>query len=179
MLYLLTSLATLSTGLSFFARDYAALTERIRSDIRIPVSAAILDFAAPALFLLAGALSFCTKKESNWGRWITAAAVLIMLAPLLHREHGWKLFVETAGPLVSAVFILDSMVRWPSSIAIIASVICGITQCQMMIYGIQTYWDFGGSISTLLADITPLSLVTASLITAIACHLLMRRKAIG
>jgi hypothetical protein len=179
VLYLLTSLATLSTGLTFFAEDYAALTGAIKSRIRVPASLAILDFAAPALFLLASALSFWTKKESNRGRWITVAAVLIMLAPLIHGEHGWKLFVETAGPLVCAVLILDSMMRWPSAIAMIASVMCGITQGQMMIYGIERYWDFGGSISTFLVEITPLSLVTASLIAAIAHHLAMRKSAVG
>jgi hypothetical protein len=125
VLYLLTSLATLCTGFIFFAEDYAPLTGALRSDVRIPVSLAILYFAAPAVFLLASALSFWTKKQSNRGRWITMVAVLVMLTPLIQREHGWKLFIETAGPLVSAVFVLDSMVRSPSAIAMMASATSG------------------------------------------------------
>jgi len=179
VIHLLTSLATLFTGFTFFAGDYALSTRGTRTNIRELAAFAILNFAAPAVFLLASALSFWPKKQSNRGRWITAASVLIMLAPLIVREHGWKLYIQTTGSLVSAVFVLDSLMRWPSAIAMIATVICGLTQGQMMIYGIERYWDFGGTISTLLVEITPPFLVTASLITAIACHLAMRKRAVG
>lgn len=129
-LYLLTSLVLLWTGFTFFAEDYGVLN-RITG---MTASLVILDFTAPALFLLGSALSLWTKDQSNKARWITAAVVLIMLVPLITREYGWKLFAETAGPLISAVFVLDSLVRKASAVVLIAAVTCGITQGQELIF---------------------------------------------
>lgn len=177
-LYLLTSLVLLWTGFTFFAEDYAVFNRANRNDIRESVSLVLLDFTAPALFLLGSALSLWAKDQSNKARWITATAVLVLLAPLIHREHGWKLFIETAGPLISAVFVLDSLVRKASAVVLIAAVTCGITQGQELIFAFERYWSFGGPISMFLTKITPLLLVTASGVGAIASLVTTRKSAL-
>jgi len=174
-LYLLTSLVLLWTGFTFFAEDYGVLNRINRNDVP---SLVILDFTAPALFLLGSALSLWTKDQSNKARWITGAVVLITLVPLITREQGWKLFAETAGPLISAVFVLDSMVRKASAVVLIAAVTCGITQGQELIFAFERYWSFGGPISTFLTKITPLLLVTASGVGAIASLITTRKRAL-
>jgi len=175
-LYLLTSLITLFASWALFAHLYDTPA---KSYIRALVSLATLYFAAPTLFLLASALSFWTKEESNWARWIAGASVLIILAPLIHREHGWKLFIETVGPLISIVFVLDSLVRRPSTIAVIAAVTYGIFQGDDLYFRLWFYWRFGGTVPYFLTEITTPLLVTASLVAAIASSLAMRKRSLG
>jgi hypothetical protein len=177
-LYLLTSLVLLWTGFTFFAEDYGVLNRINRNGVRESASLVILDFTAAALFLLGSALSLWTKDQSNKARWITAAVVLIMLVPLITQEHGWKLFAETAGPLISAVFVLDSLVRKASAVVLIAAVTCGITQGQELIFALERYWLFGGPVSMFLTKITPLLLVTASGVGAIASLVTTRKRAL-
>ena len=173
VLYLLTALATLFAGAAFFAHDYAA---PFRSYYIGSVYLAILNFAAPVFFTLASASSFWTKGESNRARWVTIVAVIIILVPLIHFAHGWKLYADTAGGLICLVFVQDLLARRSSAIAISAAATYGITQGVSLYFWLLDYWDVGGSIAHLLAEITPLFLVTASLVAAITPHHTVRDR---
>jgi hypothetical protein len=136
----------------------------------------MLNFAAPVFFLLAGVSSVWTKEKSNWARWITSGVVLMILVPLIRREHGWKLYAEAAGGLICLVFIHDLLLGRPSVIAITSTVTYGITQGVSLSFWLLNYWDFGGSIPYLHVEITPLFLVAASLLVAVATLLTGRER---
>jgi hypothetical protein len=167
VLYLITALATLFAGTAFFTNDYAAPFRRYYIG---SVSLAILNFAAPVFFILASASSIWTKGESNRARWVTIGAVLIIFVPLIHFDHGWKPYAGAVGGLICLVYVHDSLVRRSSAIAISAAATYGITQGVSLYFWLLNYWDFGGSIANLLAEITPLFLVTVSLLAAITSH---------
>jgi hypothetical protein len=161
-IYLLTSIATAFAGWQIFALDWHFSTH-----VRVLVYSAILDFAAPTCFLLAGISSLCAKEQSSRARWITAAVVVILSVPLIRHEQGWRLFAEVVGPLVSVVFILDSLAR-PSAMVVIAIASYGLTQGGDVFPWADT-WKSGGPLPLLAVQLLTSVLVVASLASAIAC----------
>jgi hypothetical protein len=168
ILYFLTAVATLSVALASFNLTHA-VTSAINA--RWLVSFAILDFAVPTIFLLAGMSAFINDK-SKASLWITAATTLIGLM-LFSFDYGlgWRPFSEAAGSLLSVVFILSSSARQASTIAAIGAVIYAVVQGEALILNLQSYWKFGASPQHLLATITPPILVLSSLVMAVASHI--------
>jgi hypothetical protein len=167
-IYLLTSIATAFAGWQIFALDWHFSTH-----VRVLVYSAILEFAAPTCFLLAGISSLCAKEQSGRARWITAAVVVILSVPLIRHEHGWRLFAEVVGPLVSVVFILDSLAR-PSAMVITAIATYAMAQFGDIFPWVET-WTSGRPIPLLVAQLITSFLVVTSLIWAIASMLATRK----
>jgi uncharacterized membrane protein YozB (DUF420 family) len=131
ILYSLTALATLIVGLASFDSMCAALSP---INQRWLASIAVIDFATPTVFLLAGISAIWTSDKSRAPRWICAAGVLIVLM-LVFVHHGvrWRLFLEAAGALISLVFILGSLVRQASTIAGIGIAVYALLQAHSSI----------------------------------------------
>jgi hypothetical protein len=171
-LYFLTALATLNAGLVSFNFLYSVISP---INHRWLASYVILVFAAPTVFLLAGISAFGTNNKSMASRWITAAALLIVLMLICaHYGLGWRLFSKATGALLSIVFILGSSVRQASTIAGIGTVVYAVLQGPDLISNLQMYWAFGGSRQHLLATIMTPILVTASLVMAVLSHVKTR-----
>ena len=164
ILYLLTALATLNAGLASF-KSVSALFSTI--NLRWLPSFAIIDFAVPTIFLLAGLSAVWPNRASTMSRWITASAVFILLVDLCVRHGlGWKAFSEAAGVLISAVFVTGSLAKHASAIAGTGVLLYAVALGQDLILRLQFYWAFGGSYRHLLATLSPPVLVAASLIVA-------------
>jgi hypothetical protein len=169
ILYLLTALATLNAGLASFSSIYAALSP-INAH-RWAASFAVIEFASPTIFFLAGVSAFWKDEESKASKWIAAGVVLLGLAIFfLHQGFSWRSLAEGAGALVSGVFILSSLVKHSSRIVLIGTVIYAVAQGLEMVLSLRMYWAFGGSIQNLLATITTPILVLASLAMAVTLY---------
>jgi hypothetical protein len=87
---------------------------------------AILGFAAPPFFFLAG-LSARFQDRSKVPPWIASAVTIFVLScALIPLPNGWTLFAKTAGPIVSFIFLIGLPGWWASSIAAIATAIYGV-----------------------------------------------------
>jgi hypothetical protein len=168
ILFVLTAFAAYYIGLASFSATAAGL-----SPINfhwLPIFSNIY-FAAPTVFLLAGISAIWPNRESAAPRWITALMVFVVLMHVfIHRGLGWKPFLETAGTLVSIVFVLGLLARHASTIAGMGIVLYAVVLSQDSIVRLQFYWAFGGSYLRLLATVSPPILVTASLVVAISLH---------
>jgi hypothetical protein len=169
-IYFLASLATAFAGLQIFALDW-----RFGTNVRALAYSAIFAFAAPTCFLLASISSLCAKEQSSRARWIAAAAVLVLSAPLIRHEHGWRLFAGVAGPLVSTVFIIASLAS-PSAMVVIAIAVYGLAQGGDVFPWVDT-WKSGGPLPMLAVQLLTSLLVGAALLSAIACMLATRKSA--
>jgi hypothetical protein len=174
ILYLFTALATLDAGLASFRFLYAALSP---IHVRWTASFAVIYFAAPITFFLAGVSALWKDEESKASKWITAGVVLFGLSLFfLHQGSGWRSLAEAAGALLSAVFILGSLVKQSSNIAVIATIIYAASHGDELVLRLRFYWAFGGSIQNLLATITTPILVLVSLVIAVTLHVKSRSR---
>jgi hypothetical protein len=173
-LYFLTTFATLSVGLAHFTSMHAIISP---IHVRWLASTAIVDFAVPTIFLLAGISASWINDESKTPRWVTAATTLIgLMLIFFHYGLGWRPFSAAAGPLLSVVFILGSSVRQASTIAGIGAVGYAVLQGPDLVLNLQSYWEFGETFQQLVATTAPPILVTASLVVAIYSHFRIRAK---
>jgi hypothetical protein len=174
MLYFLTTLATLCVGLASFTSMYAKISP---IHARWLAYLAILDFAVPTIFLVAGISASWINDKSKASRWIIAAITLIGLTLIFfHHALGWRPFSEAAGVLLSVVFILGSPERRASTIAGIGAVGYAVLQGPDLVLNLQSYWEFGETFQHLVATTAPPILVTASLVVAIYSHFRIRAK---
>jgi hypothetical protein len=172
-LYFSTAIATLIGGLANFNSVYAIIGPH---GVQSFASFAILDFAVPTIFLLASTTVFWTNEKSR-AAWITAAAVLVGLALVfIQYRLGWKPFLGAAGTLISAVFVVGSLVKEASVIVGLAMVIYAFVQGPDLVSHLQQYWAFGGSAQHLLAIIVPPALVVASLLVAAYSYIGIRDR---
>jgi hypothetical protein len=171
-LYFLTVIATLIVGLVSFNSVYTIIRP---VSVRSLASFVILDFAAPTIFLLASLTVFCTSDKSRTARWITAAAVLVGLIPVfIHYQLGWRPFLEAAGALISAVFVIGSLVKEASIVAGLGTVIYAVVQGPDLILQLHFYWAFGGSVRHLVMILIAPALVAASLVVAVYSYIRCR-----
>jgi hypothetical protein len=176
-LYFLTAIATFNVGLASFNSTYAIT---FPSHFWWLASFAILDFAAPMVFFLAGISAFCTSDKLKTPVWISASAVFSVLTlGFFHLRLGWKLFLEAAGPLLSVVFILGWSATMASKTAWIGTAIYALVQGEELILDLLRYWAFGDSVQYLLVTIAAPILVTVSLIVAICSHIRARKRITG
>jgi hypothetical protein len=172
LLYFFTALATLNVGVSDFNSMYSVIWPK---HFKALASIAILDFGVPTIFLLASITVFWTSDKSRAARWITAAAVLMGLMPVfIHHRLAWKPLLEAAGTLISAVFIVGSLVRKASIIAGWGTVFYAVLQGPFLILQLHFYWAFGGSVQHLLMIFVAPALVAASLVMAAYSHVRTR-----
>jgi hypothetical protein len=175
ILYFLTALATLNVGLTDFDFMHSIISPK---HWRALAPIAILDFGAPTIFLLASITVFRTSGKSKAARWITSATVSIGLMLLFaHHRLGWRPFSVTAGTLISAAFILGSLVGEASLIAGWGTVFYAVLQGPDLVLQLHYYWAGGGSFQHLLMIFIPPALVTASLAMAAYTHVGTRDKA--
>ena len=174
ILYSFTALATLIVGLTSFDSMCAVLSPINQGRL---VSFAVLDFAVPTVFLLAGISAIWTNDKSRAPRWICAAGVLIfLLVVFIHHGLRWRIFLEATGALISVVFILGSSVRQASTMVGLGAVIYAIFQGPDLVLSFHRYWAFGDTLLHLLGTTMPPLLVTASIAVAIYSHLRIRAK---
>jgi len=81
-----------------------------------------------------------------------------------------------AGTLISAVFVVGSLVKEASVIVGLAMVIYAFVQGPDLVSHLQQYWAFGGSAQHLLAIIVPPALVVASLLVAAYSYIGIRDR---
>src|SRR4029077_7446615 len=168
-LYFLTAIGTLTVGLAGFNSVYTIIRS---GSVRSFASFAILDFAVPSFFLLASLTVFCTSDKSRAARWITAAAVLVGLTLVfIHYRLGWRPFLGAAGALISAVFVIGSLVEEASIVAGLGMVIYAVVQGLDLILQLHFYWEFGGSVRHLLMILIAPVLVAASLVVAVYSYI--------
>jgi hypothetical protein len=171
-LYFLTAIATLIAGLASFNYVYAIIRP---VSVRSLASFAILDFAVPTIFLLASFTIVWTSNKSTTARWITAAPVFVgLVLVFIQYRIGWKPFLGAAGTLISAVFVVGSLVKEASVIAGLAIVIYAVVQGPDLISHLHQYWAFGGSVQHLFVMIVPPALVAASFLVAAYSYLGIR-----
>lgn len=174
ILYSLTALATLIVGLASFDSICAVLSPINQRGLG---SIAVIDFATPTIFFLAGISAIWTSDKSRAPRWICAAGVLIVLMLIfVHYGVRWRLFLQAAGALISLVFVLGSLVRQASTIAGMGVAAYALLQGPYFILDLERDWAFGQTLQRLLARTMPPFLVAASLVLAIYSHSRIRAK---
>jgi len=174
VLYFVTAVATLDIRLADF--DFVhAMSLHLR--FKWVAFVAIIHFAAPTLFLLASVSALRRSDESKAPKWITAIAMLMVLALVfVHFGLGWRSYSEAAGTLVSFVLIVGSSVSRASTIAVIGAATYLVIEVPLLITSLEMYWDFGGSIEHFVAKIIPPIFVLASLVIAITSHFITRER---
>jgi hypothetical protein len=172
ILYFLTAVATFGAGLDSFGSMHA-LTSTINA--RWLASFAIIDFAAPTIFLLASISAASISEKSTASPWMTATTISIgLILVVVHYGLGWRQFAEVTAVLLSAVFILSSPVRQASTTAGVGTAFYTVFQGEALIINLQNYWTFGGSARHLLGTIIPPILVVSSLVVALTSHIKTR-----
>src|SRR5579859_3751851 len=135
ILYSLTALATLMVSLESFGSIHATIAP---VNFRWLPSFAVIDFAVPAVFFLASISAVWASDKLRVARWVTVAAVLVLLMLVFgHDALGWKLFLEAAGELVSAVFVIGALAGQASTIAGIGVALYAVVQSQYSILSLQ------------------------------------------
>jgi hypothetical protein len=173
ILYLVTALSTSYAGQATF-RIYTAFSPMYA---RWADWLAVFYFAAPAIFFLAGTSALWKDKELGRSKWITVGVVLLGLTLFFLRQgFGWRLLAEAGGALISAIFLLSSLVKQSSRIALIGTVIYAASQGRDLVPRLQMYWALGGSLQHLLATISAPILVLASLVMAVMLHAKSRAR---
>ncbi len=174
ILYFVTAVATLDAGLASFNFAHRML---ISFGFKWDATAAIVYFAAPALFLLASLAALRKDNTSGFPKWISAAVTLAALVLVfVHAGLGWQAYLEAAGTLGSLVLISGSLVGRASTMAVMGAVTYTVVEARMLITSLRLYWDFGGSIQHFVAKIVPPLMVLASLVMAIAAHFIVRQE---
>ena len=168
ILYFLTALATLNIGLALFNFLYRI---PIPINFRFFVFDGIRDFVIPAIFFLASMSVVWEDEKLRAPVWITfGVAFLSLMMILIPRQHGWRLFLETAGPILSIILIVGFSVRRGSTIAGIGAVIYAIIHGPELARFVDDYFSprtAGYSFHSFLAQVIPAGLATASLAIAI------------
>jgi hypothetical protein len=172
IIYFLTALATLKVGLADFNFMYSIIPP---NNWRALAAQTFLDLAVSAIFLLASISVVRTSDRSTVARCIASAAVLVaLMLVFIHHRLAWRPFLQAAGTLISAVFIIGSLVREASIIAGLGAVFYAILQGDSLIFQLHKYWAFGGSVQHLLMILMAPAVVVASLLTATYSHIRAR-----
>src|ERR1700684_3277276 len=129
ILYFVTAVATLDAGLASFSYVRRVL---LAFGFKWSASAAIVYFAAPALFLLASLAALRRDNTSRFPKWISAAVTLAALVLVfIHAGLGWEAYSEAAGALGSLVLISGSLVSRASTLALMGAVTYFVVEVQL------------------------------------------------